>query len=415
MAGMKAPSGRDLLLLAATALLGACSGSSSETPPQPPVDAGDSGMTGDTNPPDSTTWCGRGADVANAVAANGFCLKEYAKVKEARAIAMAPNGDLFVAAPQAGTPGGASGGPGAIIVLSDDNHDGVAEAHTFLAQVTDVHGLALGGGYLYFTTQNTVFRTPYTDGQRMATGPAENLNLPSVYQTGGRWTHGLARSQNGQLITSRGAYAMCGMSMGGEISTIGAGGALTTMARGFRNPMYLRCHRTDEVCAAMELGEDQAINAHEKMIMLKPSTYYGYPCCYTKSAPVPSSAATGMCGDVEQEEATFDLSDTPFGFDWEPGNWDAPYKGGVFVALHGSAYSSPSWKGAAVVYAPTDPTTHMPTQDWQPFQTGFGPSGSVLDRPTDITFSLDGRMFIADDTSGRIFWMAPTTLAAPTN
>jgi glucose/arabinose dehydrogenase len=415
MAGMKAPSGRDLLWLAATALLSACSSTPLENPLSDSGSAGSAGMTGDSGTsddsnPQAATWCERGTTVAGATAANGFCLKEYAKVKEARAVVMAPNGDLFVAAPQAATPGGASGGPGAIILLSDDNHDGVAEAHTFLAQVNDVHGLALGGGFLYFTTQNTVFRTPYADGQRMATAKPENLNLPAMYGTGGRWTHGLARSQAGELITSRGAYAMCGSSMGGDISTIGAGGALTTMATGFRNPMYLRCHRTDDVCAAMELGEDLAIGAHEKMIMLRPKTFYGFPCCYTKASP-----ANGNCSDVDLEEATFPLSDTPFGFDWEPGNWDGAYKNSVFVALHGSAYSSPAWQGAAIVYAPTDPTTHMPTQSWQPFQTGFGYGGSVLERPTDITFGSDGRMFIADDQSGRIFWMAPTTLAAPTN
>jgi glucose/arabinose dehydrogenase len=361
----------------------------------------------------TATWCGRGVDVPGAVPASGFCLKQYARVAEARAMVVAPTGDLFVSAPAAATPGGASGGPGAIVLLSDDDDDGVAEAHAFLSGIQDVHGLALGGGYLYFTTQKSVFRTPYTDGQRVAAGAPEDLGLPQGYASGGRWTHGLARSAGGQLITSRGAYATCGSTTGGEISTVGTGGALTTMASGFRNPMYLRCHRSADVCAAMELGEDLAIGAHEKMIMLRPNTYYGFPCCYTKSAPVPNSAANSMCGDVTEEEATFPLSDTPFGFDWEPGGWPAPYKNGIFVALHGSAYSSPSWQGAAVVYAATNPTTHMPTQDWQPFQTGFGPSGSALERPADIAFSSDGRMFIADDQSGRVYWMAPLTLAAP--
>jgi glucose/arabinose dehydrogenase len=374
------------------------------------VDGTDDSGLGDASPT-SAMWCGRGVDIAGVVPASGFCLKQYAKVGEARALVAAPNGDLFVSAPAAPTPGGASGGPGAIVLLSDDDDDGVAEAHTFLSGIQDVHGLALGGGYLYFTTQKSVFRTAYTDGQRVASGAPEDLGLPQGYASGGRWTHGLARSAGGQLITSRGAYATCGSTMGGEISTIGTAGALTTMASGFRNPMYLRCHRSADVCAAMELGEDLALGAHEKMIMLRPNTYYGFPCCYTKAAPVPG--VTGMCGDVAEEEATFPLSDTPFGFDWEPGSWPAPYKNGVFVALHGSAYSTPSWQGAAVVYAATNPTTHMPTQDWQPFQTGFGPSGSALERPADIAFSSDGRMFIADDQSGRVYWMAPLTLAAP--
>jgi glucose/arabinose dehydrogenase len=83
------------------------------------------------------------------------------------------------------------------------------------------------------------------------------------------------------------------------------------------------------------------------------------------------------------------------------------------VALHGSAYSSPPWQGAAIVYAPTNPTTHVPTQDWQPFLGGFGVGGSALERPADIAFSPDGRMFFADDQGGAVYWMAPRTLLAP--
>ena len=364
-------------------------------------------------------WCGRGTDVFDAKATDGFCLKSYAQIPEARGMVVAPNGDLFVASPSESAPGGASGGASAIFILSDDNHDGVAEVHVFLSALdavgtkpTEVHGLALGGGYLYFTTKATVWRTAYADGQRMATGVPENLGLPATYGTGGRWTHGLARSVGGTLYTSRGGYAACGGSTPpGSISSIGADGTLAIVANGFRNPMYLRCHRTDEVCAAMELGDDETAGAVEKMLNLRPSTDYGFPCCQSTGRASPSS--TMSCTGVTKEDASFPLSNTPFGFDWEPGMWPAPYTNGVFVALHGSAYTTPAWKGVNVVYAPTDPTTHMPTQDFAPFQGGWGPGGSMsLERPSDIAFSSDGRMFIADDTSGNIFWMAPTTLAA---
>ena len=379
-----------------------------------------------TPPPDASAtdplWCGRGTDVTGGTPPNGFCLKSFAQIDEARGITFAPNGDLFVASPSESAPGGASGGAAAIFLLSDDDHDGVADQpHVFLTDLdanhttpTEVHGLALGGGYLYFTTKATVWRTPYTDGQRVATGYPEDLKLPATYATGGRWTHGLARSVGGQLYTSRGSYGTCGGVPGGDINTIGDAGALQLVADGFRNPMYMRCHGVDEVCAAMELGEDLTTGAIEKMLILRPSTNYGFPCCMTKGAPIPNAMGE-TCAEVAKEDASFPLSDTPFGFDWEPGKWAAPYTNAVFVALHGSAYSSPPWQGAAVVYAPTDPTTHVPTQDWQPFLTGFATTSPVLHRPSDVAFSPDGRMFIADDTSGNVYWMAPTTMAAPAN
>jgi glucose/arabinose dehydrogenase len=400
--------------------------------------AGAGGEAGTTPPPDgggyagapdldgggddvnatAATYCERGMSVPAVTPPQGFCVKSYARVREARAIAFAPNGDLFVAAPSRATAGGASGGPGAIIVLSDDDHDGVAESHTFLTKIDatrgigDVHGLALGGGYLYFTTQTTVWRVAYADGDRVATSTPEDLHLPPTYGTGGRWTHGLALSAKGQLFTSRAAYATCGMQQGGEISTVGADGALTTVASGFRNPMYMRCHPTDEVCAAMELGEDLQSGAREKMLVLRPGTSYGYPCCYTTSKP--TSDTSGMtCAEVAQEDASFPLSDTPFGFDWENGQWPAPYTGGIFVALHGSFYSTPQWQGAGIVWAPASATTRAPMQDWQPFVKGFGNGGTVLDRPSDVAFAPDGRMFFSDDQGGYVYWVAPVTMMAP--
>jgi glucose/arabinose dehydrogenase len=411
--------GTQLARLPIVSLVAACSGAS-HAPSRPD---GQLQTDGGTTAP---TFCGRGLDVPHAAPPAGFCLKEYAVVPEARTLAFAPNGDLFVGAPSTLTLGGASGGPGAILLLTDVNHDGVGESHTFLSQIdaettlTDVHGVAVGGGSLYFTTKVSVWSTPYTDGQLVASAPPVSLGLPDAFAVGGRWTHGLARSVAGQLIASRGAFAMCGTGQAGEISAVSPTGTLTTLASGFRNPMYLRCHAKDEVCAAMELGEDLLPGAREKMVILRPAApSYGYPCCMTTSAPVADYMAdgggtAGLCDDVAKEDASFPLSDTPFGFDWQPGGWPAPFSGAIFVALHGSAYSSRPWKGAGIVYAPTDPTTHAPTQDWQTFLGGFSPDpDNVLHRPADVAFSPDGRMFFADDTSGTIFWVAPTTLAVP--
>jgi glucose/arabinose dehydrogenase len=214
------------------------------------------------------------------------------------------------------------------------------------------------------------------------------------------------------LLASRGAYAACGTTPGGEVGAVGPGGEHVPIASGLRNPMYLRCHGVDEVCAAMELGEDLAVGAREKMILLRPDTDYGYPCCYTKD--LASQSGTGSaCDAVALEDARFELQDTPFGFDWERGLWPQAYRGAVFVALHGSAYSSPPWQGAAIVYAATNPATHAPVQDWQPFLGGFGPEGTSLERPSDVAFGPDGRMFFADDNGGHVYWVAPTSLRAP--
>jgi len=39
--------------------------------------------------------------------------------------------------------------------------------------------------------------------------------------------------------------------------------------------------------------------------------------------------------------------------------------------------------------------------------------GSVLDRPSEVAFAPDGRMFFADDQGGGVYWIAPLVLARP--
>lgn len=363
--------------------------------------------------------CALGKAIPGAMLPAGFCARQFAKIAEPRTLALAPNGDIFVGAPSESTPGGSSGGPGAIVVLSDDNHDGVAEMTTFLSGVDQVHGVAIGGGYLYFTLQTDVFRTPYAMGQRKETGPRESLKMPAAFGGGGRWTHGLARSVGGQILASRGEYGQCKLGTDGKIGAFGGevsrveSGLMTPLARGFRNPMYLRCHPTDELCAATELGEDLANGAVEKFLLVKPNTQYGYPCCFQHGS-ASTGIDDGVCQDITTEEGTFVLSETPFGFDWERGLWPEPYRNGIFVALHGSAYSSPPWRGARVVFAPSNSTTHAPVGDWRDFMNGFANlMGDSLKRPTDVVFSPDGRMFIADDQAGQVYWVAPSSLPAP--
>jgi glucose/arabinose dehydrogenase len=118
------------------------------------------------------------------------------------------------------------------------------------------------------------------------------------------------------------------------------------------------------------------------------------------------------CGQVAHEDSSFTLGDTPFGFDWERQTWPEPFRDGVFVALHGSYYTTPPWAGAGIVYAKTDPTTHKPVEGWHPFLGGFGPGGSALERPADVAFADDGRLFFADDQGGAVYWIAPR--AVPT-
>ena len=413
-------------------------------PVEPPTPPGTRcGAPRDTSVPrsDQPRFCELpGADAPELTVPEGFCAREFTTtpVAEARVMRFAPNGDLFVAAPSQAAPGGAAGGPGAIIVLADEDRDGRADvmvtyaggrsgpassdcgqAESDPSDLSCVHGLAFAGDYLYYTRSDEVRRFAHVRGDRSAPAPAGELVATLGGRAiGARWTH-TVDARDGQLLVSRGRFdaAQCSaqeMATGAVFSITPSGGLpapLTLVADGFRNPMYLRCRAACGDCFANELSGDawDGIGGHEKLVLLEPKTTWGFPCCVTQNTPAPGGTPK-ECGGLGAERISVPLHDTPFGLDFETGVFGAPYTYAVFTALHGSFGG---WAGTAISWAPTDPVTHAPTGTFKTFATGWGLGGPMRGRATDVTFAPDGRLFVSDDVSGRIFWIAPRTLIRP--
>lgn len=388
----------------------------------PPVDA--PGCTAPTPLGELTgaPWCDLPlAAVAGVTVPEGFCVRRYGNVATARVLAFAPNGDLFVASPSTGTPGGAPPGLGAVVVLADDNRDGLGDApRTFLSGVEDVHGLLFRRNELLYTTTSTVMSAPYCTGDRAVTAPRDRHAQIATLTGAVRWAHTLAESTDGRLLVSMGQYDISTCPVpdrrAGSVLRIGAGAPLAgeMVVEGFRNPMYIRCKEWG-ACYAAELSGDgwDSIGGREKLIEMRQGDRYGFPCCVDRGMPTPGAGpAAGTCMDITASVQTYPLHDTPFGFDWAPASWPAPYGGSFFVGLHGWVGS---WANAGVQWAPVDGTTHRPTRPTEFFVRGFGrrTAGGNDQRVSDLVFARDGRMFFADDQSGDIYWVAPRTLRMP--
>lgn len=378
----------------------------------------------------------------------GFCIRPFTDpaktaIKVPRVIRFAPNGDLFVAAPAASTPGGAAGGLGAIFVVTDDDHDGRADqvltyaggkpwdgkdCYLGDADPTDfscVHGIAFVDGDLYYTRWNDVRRFPYKAGDRKAPSAGgeivATLNMPTDSPGNYRFTHTLDKAKDGTMYVSRGRFDTFNCNTAemvqGAVQAFPYGpgvklpNAATMIADGFRNPMYMRCNQAKGLCFADEMSGDNwdGVGGREKIALLTPGSHWGFPCCVTKGKAAPG-ATDDMCNDVSVESVAIELHDSPFGLDFEPGAWPADTKGAIFIAKHGVVGS---WVDSDVVYVPTTPDG-MPAGGEQPFTSGFGKgAGTVNGRATDVAFAPDGRLFVVDDTSGMIWWIAPEELPIP--
>jgi glucose/arabinose dehydrogenase len=388
----------------------------------PPADVGPCADPAPMGELTGTPWCDLPLpDVAGLTVPPEFCIRRYGTVPTARVLKFAPNGDLFVSSPGVGQAGGAAPGLGAIVVAPDDNHDGVSDGNvTYLDGVETLHGLLFRDREIVYTTQNAVMRVPYCHGDRAAATPRASHDLVARLDDAVRYTHTLAESADGRLLVSMGQHDQntCPTPnpRAGSVLRIGTGAPVNgeIVVEGFRNPMYLRCKEWG-ACYAAELTGDgwDSFGGTEKLIEIRQGDRYGFPCCIDRAMPTPMVQGTPIsCADIAASVQTYPLHDTPFGFDWAPSSWPAPYSGGYFVGLHGWVGS---WTNAGVQWAPVDATTHRPTRPTEFFVRGFGNRGSGNNgqRVTDLVFARDGRMFIADDHAGEIYWIAPRTLRMP--
>ncbi len=362
----------------------------------------------------------------------GFCAHVFATVPTARQLKFAPGGDLFVASPTWPTTGGNSDGLASIVVLPDDDHDGVADVTTtFLPGLAKVQGLMFANGSFYYQDGPVIRSVPFNAGDRQpsaSSAPAADMsNLP---QDPVHWPKVFDTAMDGTIyVTNGGSQGDACLStdpVKGAVFTLNADGTTTEVAKGFRNPIALRCESNHNQCLAIELALDYSAGAggREKLLPIRPGDDWGYPCCATQNLPYSGVMYTDTnalpdCSGVADESASFVIGDTPFGLDFETGKWPAPWGGRVFVALHG-AYLS--WKGARVVAIALDPTTGLPLPSSElagstdspdnmlAFATGWDDGKQDHGRPAPVAFAPDGRLFLGNDWTGTIVWMAPVSL-----
>lgn len=356
---------------------------------------------------------------------SGFCAHYFGKVNNARQLRFAPGGELFVASPTAVTTGGGGGALGAIVILPDDNKDGFADSMiTFVDRMPQTQGILFTKQHFYYQDRTKILRIPYQTGDRSPRQPAEELADITVYTSPLHWPKTLDEADDGTIYVGNGGDQgeVCDETHpfhGGILKLDGSPGG-APVAKGFRNPIAVRCQRGHNLCFAAELSKDysSAEGGREKLVPIRQGDDWGFPCCAAKDVAHDDARLAPDCSRVMPEDVSFLIGDTPFSFDFEPGKWPAPYTRSVFVPLHGTAGP---WLGARLVAVAIDPSTGFPqpgtTVDggasmgaMSDFATGWDDGTLMHGRPAAATFAPDGRLFLANDNNGHIFWMAPLEL-----
>jgi glucose/arabinose dehydrogenase len=387
-------------------------------------------------------------DNGGLVLPEGFCALVVADdVGRARHLVVTETGDIYIA-----LRGRRNGDGGGVLALRDGDGDGKADTRWRHDDDRGGTGIGIFEGYLYYGRDDAVLRFPMREGELAPAGEPETVvsGLPAdrshrakslAFGTDGalyvnvgspsnscqeedRTPGSTGRDPCPELETHAGIWRFDGRATGqGQDDG-------TRFATGLRNTVALAWNPADERLYGVVHGRDQlhqnwsgmfteeqsAENPSEEFIRISESGVYSWPYCIHVRERGGLILAPEYGGDGQTEGRCAGHQGPILAF---PGHWGPNallfymgdqfpdrYRGGAFVAFHGSWNREPlPQQGYNVVFVPF--RDGEPVRDFEVFADGFagdepGPR-TASHRPSGLAMGPDGSLYVSDDSGGRIW------------
>jgi glucose/arabinose dehydrogenase len=381
---------------------------------------------------------------------SGFCAAVvHDGVGRARHIAVAPNGNVYVALREP------SGG-GSIVALRDSDNDGRLDEEQRFG-TTGGTGIAVHDGWLYFAPNTAVTRyrlgpglAPAGDAEDVVTGFPEqrghaaktiafdaagnlyvNVGGPSnACQVADREAGSPGQDPCPELARQTGIWRF-DPARGSQTQQDG-----TRYATGIRNAVALAWHPVADALFVVQHGRDMlnviapddfdaSDNAElpaEEFLRVDEGVDYGHPYCYydhhqQRRVLAPEyggdGETVGRCDQYPPPAAVYPAHFGPNDLLFYTGShFPEQYRNGSFVAFHGSWNRAPEpQRGYKVTFRAM--TNGQPAADYEIFADGFagretiGQPNQATYRPMGLAEAPDGSLYVVDSVVGRIwriFW-----------
>jgi glucose/arabinose dehydrogenase len=375
----------------------------------------------------------------------GFCALVAADgLGVARHIAVAANGDVYVALQGDGEKGG-------VVALRDTNGDGKFEVQEHFGSGS-LTGIALRNGHLYVAGFHTVQRYQMTPGQLKPAGDPETVvtGLPGMPQHGDK---GLTFDGKGSLYVNVGAPSNACQTRDRQAKSPGQdpcpilehnGGIWkfdenklgqkqedgTRFATGLRqmpavtwhgDALYIAMNNRDQLDTLWPgtfTAKENAERPAEPLYRAVSGSNFGWPYCFydygqKKFLLNPEyggdGKAVGRCSEFTPPVAAFPAHWAPVDIMFYSGKqFPARYRDGAFIAFHGSWNRAPEQQaGYNVTFQPF--SAGKPSGEFEVFASGFTGKSPLLNpadavaRPDGVAEGPDGSLYITDSQKGKIW------------
>jgi Raf kinase inhibitor-like YbhB/YbcL family protein len=336
----------------------------------------------------------------------GFRVNVFARdLKNARVVAVAPNGDVYVSRRDQGD----------VLFLRDANNDGRADGPpVVVASRAGAHGLAIHDNKLYLITVKEIFAADILDDGKL--GPLKML-LGDLPDSGQHANRTIAFGPDDMLYISVGSTCNACNESNPESATLLRGSpdgkSRVIFASGLRNTIGFDWQpQTGELWGFDHgidfLGDDQQ---PEELNRIEFGKKYGWPHVFGKDDLNPQSSPPGEITKEQWRAQSVPMSvgytahAAPMQFVfYRGGSFPKEYVGDAFVTMRGSWNRKPA-SGYEIV--------RVRFRDGQasgvePFVTGFLSDGgrTHFARPVGLAEAKDGSLLMADDANGVIYRVA---------